>query len=135
MARRRSARATSRPCSNPLSASRPSAEISSALADFLETPARQAAVLGETGHRPWPLPESEWVQAQTWDRLLFAHWRVPVSELEPHVPAQLPIDTFDGSAWVGITPFKLNGLRIRGLLPIPYVSSFLELNVRTYVRA
>jgi uncharacterized protein len=79
------------------------------------------------------LPEREWIQAQTWNQLLFAHWRIPEEELREQVPAQLPIDTFDGSAWVGITPFYLTGLRVRGLLPVPVLSSFLELNVRTYV--
>ena len=39
----------------------------------------------------------------------------------------------DGSAWLGVTPFELTGLRARGMLPLPYVSSFLEINVRTYV--
>ena len=108
-------------------------DLESRVSEYLSTPARQAVVVDETGHRPWPLPEGEWVQAQTWDRLLFAHWRVPEDELRRHVPAELPLDTFDGSAWVGITPFQLNGLRVRGLLPLPYLSSFPELNVRTYV--
>ena len=108
-------------------------DLESRLSEFLSTPARQAAVVEETGHRPWPLPEDDWIQAQTWERLLFAHWRVPEDELRPHVPEQLPLDTFDGSAWIAITPFRVSGLRVRGLLPLPYFSSFLELNTRTYV--
>ena len=36
----------------------------------------QRAVLGETGHRPWPLPDAPWLMGQTWVNLLFAHWRV-----------------------------------------------------------
>jgi uncharacterized protein len=108
-------------------------EIDSRLAEYLATPARQAAVVEGTGHRPWPLPDREWVQAQTWEHLLFAHWRVPEAELRRHVPEELPLDTFDGSAWIGITPFQLSGLRVRGLPPLPYLSSFLELNTRTYV--
>jgi uncharacterized protein len=51
------------------------------------------------------------------------------------VPPELEVETHDGTAWVGITPFRLTGLRARGLLPIPRASSFLELNVRTYVNA
>ena len=108
-------------------------DLETRLNDYLATPARQAAVVEETAHRPWPLPETEWIQAQTWDHLLFAHWRVPEAELRRHVPVQLPLDIFDGSAWIGITPFRLAGLRVRGLLPVPYFSSFLELNTRTYV--
>jgi uncharacterized protein YqjF (DUF2071 family) len=100
---------------------------------FLETPSRQAAVTGETGHRPWPLPAESWAMAQTWEQLLFAHWPVPSEQLA--VPAGLRLDTFEGSAWLGVTPFRLTGLRLRGTLPLPGISSFLELNVRTYVTA
>lgn len=108
-------------------------DLESRLTEFLSTPARQAQVVEETGHRPWPLPDDPWLQAQTWEKLLFAHWRVPVDELRRHVPEELPLDTFDGSAWIGITPFRVSGLRVRGVPPLPYLSAFLELNVRTYV--
>jgi uncharacterized protein YqjF (DUF2071 family) len=101
--------------------------------DLLNAPARQAATLGETAHRPWPPPERSWILGQTWDDLLFAHWRVPEEQLRAHVPEELALDTHEGEAWLGITPFRLTGLRGRGLLPLPVVSSFLELNVRTYV--
>jgi uncharacterized protein YqjF (DUF2071 family) len=89
-------------------------------------------VVQETAHRPWPLPEGTWVQAQTWDHLLFAHWRVDHDSLRAIVPEQIPIDTFDDSAWLGITPFRITGFRLRGLPPAPIVSSFPEINVRTY---
>ena len=101
--------------------------------DFLGTPARQARTLRETAHRPWPVPPRSWLQGQTWEHLLFAHWRVDEDQLRALVPSQLPLDTFDGSAWLGITPFRVSGLRLRGTLPVPVASSFLELNVRTYV--
>ena len=70
---------------------------------------------------------------QTWHNLLFAHWSYPVEAIRAAVPAQLPIDTFDGKAWVGVVPFTLRGLKLRGLPPIPGASMFPELNVRTYV--
>jgi uncharacterized protein YqjF (DUF2071 family) len=92
----------------------------------------QAAVLSERAHRPWPVPDAPWVMAQTWLDLLFAHWRLPPEALRPHLPAALPIDTFHGSAWLGITPFEVSGLRPRGLPPLPRLSRFPELNVRTY---
>jgi uncharacterized protein YqjF (DUF2071 family) len=93
----------------------------------------QRAVLGETGHRPWPLPQGAWLMGQTWANLLFAHWRVPEEALRRVVPPQLPLDTFEGSAWLGITPFCVRGLRLRNTAPAPVLSSFPELNVRTYV--
>ncbi|MFL5899150.1 MAG: YqjF family protein [Solirubrobacterales bacterium] len=93
----------------------------------------QRAVLAETAHRPWGLPRRPWFMGQTWDDLLFAHWPVAEKALREVVPAELPIDTRDGTAWLGITPFWVRGLRLRGTAPAPGVSTFPELNVRTYV--
>src|SRR4051812_11749009 len=70
--------------------------------------------------------------AQTWESLLFAHWRVEPEELRPHVPEEIPIDTFDGSAWIGVTPFIASDVRPRLTPPMPGVSRFPEINVRTY---
>jgi uncharacterized protein YqjF (DUF2071 family) len=103
------------------------------ITDLLETPARQARVESETEHRPWPLPDKPWVMAQTWDELLFAHWRVPAETLAHLIPQGLEIDQHDGSAWLGVTPFVLSGFRLRGTVPLPVLSTFPELNVRTYV--
>ena len=92
----------------------------------------QRRTLEEREHRPWRLPERPWLQAQTWMNLLFAHWRVPGEALQRVMPPQLPPDVRDGSAWLGITPFRVEGFRVHGMPPIPYVSGFCELNVRTY---
>ncbi len=70
---------------------------------------------------------------QTWDDLLFVHYRVPVERLRPLVPGGLQLQEHSGSGWLGVTPFVVTGLRARGLLPLPFASSFRELNVRTYV--
>jgi uncharacterized protein YqjF (DUF2071 family) len=101
----------------------------------LDAAVRQNRSLETLEHRPWPLPARGWTMGQTWEDLLFAHWRVPVEELRTHVPPDLEVEEFDGSGWVGLTPFRLTALRGRGMLPIPYASEFLELNVRTYVTA
>jgi uncharacterized protein len=103
------------------------------MSDLLRAPARQAATLAELEHRPWPLPAGRWLLAQTWAELLFAHWPVAVERLRPHVPAELVVETHGEHAWLGITPFRVTGLRFRGLPALPVVSSFLELNCRTYV--
>src|SRR5690348_14257143 len=84
-------------------------------------------------HRPWPVPSGPWIMVQTWNGLLFAHWPVPPQVLRPLVPRELPLDTFQGSCWLGITPFQITGVRARGLPPIPGLSRFPELNVPTYV--
>ncbi len=101
--------------------------------ELLNAPARQAATLEATEHRPWPLPAGLWLMAQTWETLLFAHWQVPLEKLRPHLPAALEVDTYEGAAYLGITPFRIVNLRLRGLPPLPRVSSFLELNCRAYV--
>jgi len=91
------------------------------------------STLEETAQRPWPLPERSWVFAQTLEDLLFAHYRVPVEQLRPLVPESLEVEQHSGSAWVSVTAFAVTALRARGLLPLPSVSSFYQLNVRTYV--
>jgi uncharacterized protein YqjF (DUF2071 family) len=70
---------------------------------------------------------------QTWNRLLFAHWPFPVDVVRPLVPPALPLDTLDGAAWVGLVPFAMNGIQMRGLPALPGLSAFPELNLRTYV--
>lgn len=84
-------------------------------------------------HRPWPAPAAPWNMLQKWHDLLFIHWPVPPDGLRSLVPADLEIDTFDGSAWVGVVPFRMSGVRVRRVPPLPGASAFPELNVRTYV--
>lgn len=90
-------------------------------------------ILKLTAHRPWPLPHRPWIMKQEWHDLLFAHWAVPVEVLRPFIPRSLEIDTFEGRAWLGVVPFRMAGVRMRGTPAIPGLSRFPELNVRTYV--
>lgn len=101
----------------------------------LDSVARQGRSLERVEHRPWPLPAGRWVMGQTRENVLFAHWRVPAEEIRRHVPDALEVETHDGSAWLGIVASRVTALRARGMLPVPGLSSFLELDVRTYVRA
>lgn len=71
---------------------------------------------------------------QNWRNLTFLHWRFPAAAIAGKIPAPLELDTFDGSAWVAITPFWLSGLRPPLLPALPWVSAFPETNCRTYVR-
>jgi uncharacterized protein YqjF (DUF2071 family) len=68
-----------------------------------------------------------------WLDLLFMHWRIDPDALRPLIPDGLEIDTFDGSAWIGIVPFRMTGVAPRFSPNIPFMSRFPELNVRTYV--
>jgi uncharacterized protein len=85
-------------------------------------------------NRSYPPPRSPWIMAMNWRDLLFMHWPVEPELLRPFVPPQLEIETFDGSAWLGIVPFEMTGTRPRFVPPVPGLSRFPELNVRTYVR-
>lgn len=70
---------------------------------------------------------------QSWRDLLFAHWPVPASTLRARIPDALEIDTYGGTAWIGLVPFRMTGVTGRGMPGVPGISNFEELNVRTYV--
>jgi uncharacterized protein len=82
---------------------------------------------------PMRRPERSPVGFQTWSDLLFVHWRLAPSEIEPLLPRTLTLDTFDGAAWVGLVPFRMSRVRPWWSPPLPGISWFLETNVRTYV--
>ena len=70
-----------------------------------------------------------------WLDLLFAHWPVDEGALRGLIPAGLEIDLFEGRAWVGAVPFRMEGVMPRGVPDIPGLHAFPELNLRTYVKA
>ncbi|WP_431894327.1 YqjF family protein [Nonomuraea sp. bgisy101] len=69
-----------------------------------------------------------------WSTVTFLHWRYPPAVVQPLLPASLTVETFDGSAWVGLTPFLMEGVRSPGLPVLPWLSRFPETNLRTYAR-
>ncbi len=73
------------------------------------------------------------VMYQRWQSLLFLHWRWDAAKIQRTLPAGLHVDTFQGDAWLAIVPFYMRGIRPRFFPPVPGISDFLELNVRTYV--
>lgn len=84
------------------------------------------------------LPEGTSVMSQRWRDLLFLHFSAPVEEVQSLVPPGLTVDTFPDSrgnerAWVGLVPFRMEGVRPGGLPALPWLSAFPETNVRTYV--
>ncbi len=89
--------------------------------------------MAEKSDRTWDLPKTPWVMRMTWSELLFAHWPVEPNSLAPLLPKGLALDTRDGQAWVGVVPFLMSDVAPRFCPPIPKLSRFLELNVRTYV--
>lgn len=90
--------------------------------------------LVRTSHKPRPLPPGRWAMTQRWNDLLFAHWPVPGATLAKLLPEWLQPDIYQGSAWLGVVPFWLDRIRVRGVPPLPGIRNFPDLNLRTYVR-
>jgi len=74
------------------------------------------------------------VMYQQWRRLTFLHWRYPPDLVQAMLPAGLTVQTLDGSAWLGLIPFEMVGVRAPGVPALPWLSRFPETNVRTYVQ-
>jgi len=78
-------------------------------------------------------PDQQVLMHQNWHHLLFLHWEIPPQELQALIPPRLTIDTFEGKAYIGLVPFTMTGVRPILTPPLPWISSFHEVNVRTYV--
>jgi len=85
--------------------------------------------------RQWPAPRRSWLMKQVWHDLLFMHWPMAANQLRPLIPPELEIESYDGSAWIGVVPFHMSGIRAHWMPLIPGTSAFPELNVRTYVKS
>lgn len=72
------------------------------------------------------------IASQRWSDLTFLHWRVASAEVAPLLPPGISPDEFDGTSWVGLIPFRLDRATLFGSPPVPYVGSFVEINVRLY---
>ncbi len=73
------------------------------------------------------------VATQRWQAMTFLHWSYDPEELRRFIPDDLEVDTHDGRAWVGLTPFLMADFSVACLPPLPNLSTFPETNVRTYV--
>jgi uncharacterized protein YqjF (DUF2071 family) len=69
-----------------------------------------------------------------WSEVTFLHWPYEPDRVQRLLPQGLTAETFEGSAWVGLVPFRMTVRASRGPA-VPWVSFFPETNVRTYVRA
>ncbi|WP_343635616.1 DUF2071 domain-containing protein [Fluviicola sp.] len=91
------------------------------------------ALFQSVSHRSWPLPAKSWRYYQEWNHALFLHWKVSPDLLEPFIPKDLTLDTFDGEAWISVVAFTMQKIRPKNLPAFSPVSDFHEINVRTYV--
>jgi uncharacterized protein YqjF (DUF2071 family) len=82
---------------------------------------------------PTHRPAQRAVMRQSWRDLMFIHWAVSPALIRPMIPKELELDLFEGTAYVGLVPFTMCGIRPVGLPAVPGLSRFHETNVRTYV--
>ncbi|GAB2605873.1 YqjF family protein [Kocuria himachalensis] len=90
------------------------------------------------GADPWPagpvLP-TPYLMEQSWSDAVILHWRIPASVAAPYMPSGVEPDVFDGSTWVGLIGFRMSETHLGAALPVPYLGTFTEVNVRLYSRA
>lgn len=86
-----------------------------------------------TAYRQWPRPDFSPCTRMSWHEVLYMHWPLQPCHLQSLIPEGLELDTREGVAWVGIVPFRLSGVAARWLPPLPLISRFPEVTVRTYV--
>lgn len=71
---------------------------------------------------------------QGWKDLTFVHFAYDPEVVQRRLPPGLTVDTFEGRAWVGLVAFRMEGIRLPYMPRVPYLGTFPETNVRTYVR-
>ncbi|MFT6178333.1 MAG: hypothetical protein ACJAQT_002627 [Akkermansiaceae bacterium] len=82
---------------------------------------------------PRERPTRSPVMFQTWSDLLFLHWEIDPAEIKKRIPDRLSVDLHEGKTYLGLVPFFMRKIRPRFLPSVPWLSHFLELNVRAYV--
>lgn len=91
-------------------------------------------ILAHKEHRSFPHPDTPWKFYQEWHDAVLLHWTVPIDVMQKMIPADLTLDTFQGEAYISLFAFTAEKSRPWILPPVPIVSDFLEINIRTYVK-
>lgn len=90
-------------------------------------------ILEVVHHRQYPLPAGQWQHYQEWHGNIMFHWKINAQILNKYIPPGLTIDNYGGSAYVSLIAFTVCKLSPRLLPPLPVISNFHEVNLRTYV--
>ena len=80
------------------------------------------------------MPRAPWKYYQEWNKAIFLHWKVDIHELKKFVPSHLEIDLFENEAWVSVVVFTMEKIRPKNLPPFSPITTFEEINIRTYVK-
>lgn len=68
-----------------------------------------------------------------WRKLILANYSVDPAILQPYLPARTELDIWNDTCYVSVVGFRFMHTKIKGL-PIPFHTSFPEVNLRFYVR-
>ncbi|ADD44948.1 YqjF family protein [Stackebrandtia nassauensis] len=79
-----------------------------------------------------PRPIARPLLTQSWLDVSLLHWAVAPASVARLLPPGTVPDTFDGSTYVGLVPFRMHRTALLGTPAIPYLGSFPETNVRLY---
>ena len=80
-----------------------------------------------------PEPVRRAVMKQEWRDLAYVHFAYDPAVVQALLPDGLEVDTWEGHAWVGLIPFSMRRISFPFTPPVPWLGSFPEINVRTYV--
>lgn len=70
---------------------------------------------------------------QRWCDLAFLHWPVEPADVARFMPAGVRVDVWeDGLTYVGLVPFRMRRAGLGTGLPLPWLGTFFEWNVRLY---
>jgi uncharacterized protein len=78
-----------------------------------------------------PRPVRLVTQAQDWRNTVFLHWEVDPDAARSKLPDHTEVDLFEGRSYVGLICIDIR-VALLGLVAVPYLSSFAEVNVRLY---
>lgn len=95
----------------------------------------QNQILQAANYRQFPKPQSPWLMYQEWFKVIFLHIPVNTDVLLPLIPKGTVPDLHNGQAWMSILAFTIRNAHPRFFTPLPYLSNFHEINLRTYVRS
>jgi len=68
-----------------------------------------------------------------WRKLIMAQYAIDPTILAPYLPPGTELDLFHGQCFVSLVGFLFDRVRLKGI-PIPFHTSFEEINLRFYVR-
>ena len=67
-----------------------------------------------------------------WEDVAFVHWPVTPATVAPFLPARVRPDVVDGVTYIGLVAFRITRTAPILGVPLPYLGTFCETNVRLY---